>query len=243
MSGFTLAIDGSTYAGSVALLQGSTVISERTLVDTGIPSKGGREERVLPFVAECLEECGVTVSQIARVVCGAGPGSFTSLRIAASVAKGIAVGVGCPLFSVSSLVLTVTGWPELAAIPQHQEVAGKSQPIRVPARYLSVLPAMRGEWYAAEIAVTAGSKIEASSALRIVGEGSLREAELAGLPVIGPGQALDARPHARGVALLLDAIVAGGAENNETWEPEYGRLAEAQVKWEAAHGRSLSSDG
>jgi tRNA threonylcarbamoyladenosine biosynthesis protein TsaB len=24
-----------------------------------------------------------------------------------------------------------------------------------------------------------------------------------------------------------------------SWEPSYGRLAEAQVKWEAAHGRSL----
>lgn len=41
MSGLTLAIDGSTYAGSIALLRDSSVISERTLVDTGIPSKGG----------------------------------------------------------------------------------------------------------------------------------------------------------------------------------------------------------
>jgi tRNA threonylcarbamoyladenosine biosynthesis protein TsaB len=27
----------------------------------------------------------------------------------------------------------------------------------------------------------------------------------------------------------------------DTWEPAYGRLAEAQVKWEAAHGRPLGS--
>jgi tRNA threonylcarbamoyladenosine biosynthesis protein TsaB len=26
-----------------------------------------------------------------------------------------------------------------------------------------------------------------------------------------------------------------------TWEPAYGRLAEAQVKWEAAHGRPLAA--
>jgi tRNA threonylcarbamoyladenosine biosynthesis protein TsaB len=26
-----------------------------------------------------------------------------------------------------------------------------------------------------------------------------------------------------------------------TWEPNYGRLAEAQVKWEAAHGRALTA--
>ncbi len=227
MSEFTLAIDGSTYAGSIALLRDSTVVAERTLTDTGIPSKGGREERMLPLAAECLEECGVSVSRIVRVVCGAGPGSFTSLRIAASVAKGIAVGGGCPLFSVSSLVLTVAG----SQLP-------------VPAgRYLSVLPAMRGEWYAAEVVVIDGGRIEKASASAIVGEGRLREAELAGLVAIGPGQKLDVRPHARGVALMLGAIVGGGAENIDAWEPEYGRLAEAQVKWEAAHGRSLSLDG
>jgi len=28
----------------------------------------------------------------------------------------------------------------------------------------------------------------------------------------------------------------------DTWEPSYGRLAEAQVKWEASHGRALSVD-
>lgn len=243
MSGYTLAIDGSTYAGSIALLQDSTVISERTLADTGIPSKSGREERVLPLVAECLEECGVSVSRIARVVCGAGPGSFTSLRIAASVAKGIAVGGGCPLFSVSSLLLTVAGWKELPVVSHGSEVVGLSQPSPVPARYLSVLPAMRGEWYAAEIAVHEGGRVERSSPWGIVGEGRLREAELSGLVTIGPARTLDVRPHARGVALLLDAIMDGGAENEGTWEPQYGRLAEAQVKWEAAHGRSLSSNG
>ena len=28
-----------------------------------------------------------------------------------------------------------------------------------------------------------------------------------------------------------------------SWEPDYGRLAEAQVKWEAAHGRALGQAG
>jgi tRNA threonylcarbamoyladenosine biosynthesis protein TsaB len=27
-----------------------------------------------------------------------------------------------------------------------------------------------------------------------------------------------------------------------TWEPQYGRKAEAQVRWEAAHGRELGVD-
>ena len=84
---FTLALEGATYEGSVALLADSTVIAERTISpeDGGIP-RMGRGERLMPAVAECLKEGDVKRSEIARIVCGAGPGSFTSLRVAGSVA-------------------------------------------------------------------------------------------------------------------------------------------------------------
>ena len=81
----------------------------------------------MPMLADCLASAGVGVTEVSRIVCGSGPGSFTSLRVAASIAKGIAAGVGCPLFSVSSLLL----------IPAAAELAA--------GRYISALPAMRGE--------------------------------------------------------------------------------------------------
>jgi tRNA threonylcarbamoyladenosine biosynthesis protein TsaB len=37
---------------------------------------------------------------------------------------------------------------------------------------------------------------------------------------------------------LMRCGVAKQVSSSE-WEPEYGRLAEAQVRWEAAHGRPL----
>jgi len=63
-----------------------------------------------------------------------------------------------------------------------------------------------------------------------------------GLRLIGPTEDGDAErwPHARGAARFVDALVAGGPVELESWEPDYGRLAEAQVKWEAAHGRALT---
>src|SRR5678815_3238619 len=94
MTDYSLVIEGSTYGGSVAVVRDRNVIAERTLVDSGTPSRAGREERVLPSVAECLDEAGISARGLARVICGAGPGSFTSLRVSASVAKGTAVGVG-----------------------------------------------------------------------------------------------------------------------------------------------------
>ena len=67
MTDYTLAIEGSTYTGSVALMQGDSVMAERTLVDGGIPSRGGREERVLPSVAECLVDARVDVGGNASI--------------------------------------------------------------------------------------------------------------------------------------------------------------------------------
>jgi len=226
MTDYTLALEGSTYAGSVALLRGNRVIAERTLVDSGIPSRDGREERVLPSVAECLKDAGVRVGEIARLVCGAGPGSFTSLRISASVAKGIAVGVGCPMYVVSSLLLSVAGARNTLA-------AGL---------YMSVLPAMRGDWFALLVDVGAKGSMEPEGVASIISGAELSQsAAQRSARLIGPGQAIDARPHARGVAQLLDQIVNAGPVPVETWEPDYGRLAEAQVKWEALHGRPLGA--
>jgi tRNA threonylcarbamoyladenosine biosynthesis protein TsaB len=226
MTDYTLALEGSTYAGSAVLLRGNRVIAERTLVDSGIPSKDGREERVLPSVAECLKDAGVRAGEIARVVCGAGPGSFTSLRISASVAKGIAVGVGCPMYAVSSLLLSV---------------AGAGNPLGV-GLYVSVLPAMRGDWFALLVDVGANGSMEPEGAASIIGGTELSQlAAQRSARLIGPGQTIDARPHARGVAKLLDQIVNAGTVSVETWEPDYGRPAEAQVKWEAMHGRPLGA--
>lgn len=224
MTDYTLALESATYAGSVALLRGHTVIAETTLSDTAIPSRDGREERVLPSVAECLDEARVRVKEISRVVCGAGPGSFTSLRIAASIAKGIAVGIRCPMYAVSSLLLSVASSPGTLE----------------KGFYLSVLPAMRDEWFAMLVEYEDPNSIAQRGDVAIVAEtGLARAAAAEGAVLLGPGQEVESRPHARGMTALLDRIVSAGPVPIETWEPHYGRLAEAQVRWELAHGKAL----
>jgi tRNA threonylcarbamoyladenosine biosynthesis protein TsaB len=228
MKSHTIALEGSTYNGSIALLRGSEVIAERTLGGEagGGRREAGRGEALMPALGECLRDAAVKGNDIARIVCGAGPGSFTSLRVAGSVAKGLAVGYGVDLFAVSSLLLTLTG----------------ARPALPPGEYLSVLDAMRGEFYGARL--TVGTDHVATQ----VGATSLITAdELAsfgggksGLRIIGPAQEHDFHPHARGVAPVLESIVDGGPVDLALWEPEYGRLAEAQVRWEAEHGRSLT---
>jgi tRNA threonylcarbamoyladenosine biosynthesis protein TsaB len=225
---YTLAIEGATYEGSVALLRDSEVVAERTLrgEDGGSP-RAGRGERLMPAVAECLREAGVGRGEIARIVCGSGPGSFTSLRVAGSVAKGLAAGYGVELYAVSSLVLTACG----------------AQPSLPIGEYLSVLDAMRGEFFAARIAMRPGGAVFQAGLATLMSAEQLADLTVGepALRIIGPGRQIDAHPHARGAASILVSIIDAGPVNLASWEPDYGRLAEAQVRWEAVHGRPLTT--
>jgi tRNA threonylcarbamoyladenosine biosynthesis protein TsaB len=60
--------------------------------------------------------------------------------------------------------------------------------------------------------------------------------------IVSPASFADgtvASPRARAVARMTRAIELAGPVDVGSWEPAYGRLAEAQVKWEATHGRPL----
>lgn len=205
-------LEASTYAGSVAVLRGVEVVAERD-----VEMRGRDEERLMPAVAECVARIPDGLAGVRRVVCGAGPGSFTSLRIAASIAKGICHARGIPLFAVSSLALIVAG--------SDQSVSG--------GRLVAWLDAMRGEAFAALFEAT-GDDVVAVGPVRIVATSALAdEAHIAGAVLLAGA------PRARSVGRMLDAVVRAGPVDLGSWEPDYGRSAEAQVKWEAAHGRPL----
>lgn len=211
----TLALDASTYTGTVALLDDDRVVAERT-----VGMRGETEERLMPAVAECLRSGGWPGLPVDRIACGGGPGSFTSLRIAGAIAKGLAVSLGAPLFSAPSLALIVAGQPEVSG-----------------GRYLAALDAMRGESYAAVIDIDPSGRLAGMGEVDRVPTASLA-AIAAGAVLIGPASGVLAGPHARGVARMLGTRWLQEVDLDR-WEPEYGRLAEAQVKWEAAHGRPL----
>lgn len=222
MSDYTLALEAATARGSAALLRGSEVIAERE-----VALRAEDEERLMPAAASCCDEFGISPRDLARVVCGEGPGSFTSLRVAASIAKGIAAGAGCPLLVVSSLVLTVAA----------------ARPVLPEGQYLSVLDAQRDEYFALLVDVTpdGGVQVAGDGRLEILAAAALGELGARyGGRIIGPGQEIDAFPRAPGVASGLQQIIAAGPVDLVTWEPVYGRAPEAQVRWERTHGRPLA---
>jgi tRNA threonylcarbamoyladenosine biosynthesis protein TsaB len=215
--GLTLALDASTYVGTVAVLRDGVVVATREAL-----MRGEQEERLMPAVLAALAEVRAVPRDVARVICGAGPGSFTSLRIAAGIAKGIAHGAGVPLYAVSSLALVVAG----------------GAPALPPGRYVATLDAMRGERYAQDVVVMPDGSVVADGEQSLA---TIEQLSALDVPVVGPMESAQRSPHARGAAALLAACIAAGPVSLDGWEPSYGRLAEAQVKWEAAHGRPLAA--
>ncbi len=217
----TLAVDASTYVGTVAVWRGNARVAEGEALMRGVD-----EERLMPAVIATLAEGGALLRDVARVVCGDGPGSFTSLRIAAAIAKGIVTGT--------------QGRATLHAVPSLALMVGARVDGLVPGTYLALLDAMRGERYAQRIRVTAAGRVVLEDPLdRIAVRDVPGVCERLGATAIGPDELLDARPHARGALVVAGAWDALPSLALDAWEPTYGRLAEAQVKWEAAHGRAL----
>jgi tRNA threonylcarbamoyladenosine biosynthesis protein TsaB len=102
------------------------------------------------------------------------------------------------------------------------------------------MDAMRDERFVQEVEVGSAGSLTIHAAPRRVPASAVRALALRlGATTIGPGDGVEVvqGPHARGVMRLPTALHT--AVDLESWEPDYGRLAEAQVKWEAAHGRPL----
>lgn len=112
MTGPLLALDSSTFVGSAAVGDATGAFAETVLRVTG-----GHSAALLPAVDQVMRTAGLKPSDLAGVVVGGGPGSFTGLRIAAASAKGIVQALGVPLYAYSGLLAAaVSGWGARGAV-------------------------------------------------------------------------------------------------------------------------------
>lgn len=98
-----LALDTATDACSAALWIDDEVIERYELA----PRR--HATLVLPMIEAVLAEAGVTLAGLDGLAFGCGPGSFTGIRIAASVIQGIAFAVDLPVVPVSTLATIARG--------------------------------------------------------------------------------------------------------------------------------------
>lgn len=100
-----LALDTSTDWLSVALFDGerATMVRER--------AGNASSERILPLIGELLARQCASLDGIDGIAYGAGPGSFTGIRIACGITQGLAFGAELPVFGVPTLgALAQAAW-------------------------------------------------------------------------------------------------------------------------------------
>lgn len=160
-----LALDTSTESCSAALLRGDSLLERSELA----PRR--HAELILPMIDSLLLEAGLSRRQLDGIAVGRGPGAFTGVRLAISVAQGLALGLDIPVVPVSSL----------AALAQDVPVDAQDDTI------LAVIDARMGEVYAGTFRRGPGGLVEA------IDEESVGRAEKLILPqskqwsVIGSG--------------------------------------------------------
>ncbi len=213
-----LGIDTATLTAAAALWRDGQVIAERQRAVTT------HSEMLLAMVDECCAEVGIAPRQLDGVVCGAGPGSFTGLRIGLATAKGLCFALDQPLLLVSSLAAMAARAPD--------------------GRVLATLDAFKGEVYAGLYDVAGGVPVPAGDEAVLAPEALL--AQLAAAPaafVVGSGVAkypallaagrlLDPEPGPRPADLLrLGAarLARGDQADLATATPAYIRPSEAEL--------------
>lgn len=234
-----LAFDTATDVGSVALGEPGRVAAELRFTDRR------HAAALMPAAEELLRLAGAAYADLAGVVVADGPGSFTGLRIAFATAKGLLEARdGLALWTAPSLMAAAC-----AAAPF------QSGPIA------ALYDALRGDVFAAvyefgaetvrvHLEPTRGPPDTLDDRCPVrpglaVGDGALvyREAVRRWTgrePVPPPAGSPSA---AALLALLAIPGAARRVEDPVAFEPAYGRVAEAQARWERKHGRPLPDPG
>jgi tRNA threonylcarbamoyladenosine biosynthesis protein TsaB len=219
-----LCLDTSTVTARVAVIDAAGAVPF-----TASATAERHSGHVLPLCARALDAVGLRPAALAGIACGAGPGSFTGLRVGLAVAKGLALPTGVPLYLPSSLAaLAVDLLPELEA--------GR---VAVPC-----LDAGKGEVYVAAF-VADGERLvrEVTPVARIAGAALGAWLAVVGRPAVaGNGadryraEVGDARVEVEGPSavsigkLALLQRARGEAADLERAVPDYGRPPDITVK-------------
>lgn len=194
---------------------------------------------LLPLVDQTLRAAGIGLDDLAGIVVGDGPGSFTGLRIGFALARGLAHERGLPVIAVPSLLAHARAGA-LAAGAGAAPVAACFDALRGQVfAGVFAFPPGRVETLLAPTVMTVAELLEAvpSRPVHVVGDGAVRYAE-ALTPWRGGATAAPLPPVA-GSLIALHDIAGRPLRDPATAEPIYGRPAEAQARWEARHGRPL----
>ena len=237
MSTAWLGLDTATACASVAAGEPPETRSTTLLEGPRTHAAG-----IVELIDRTLRAAGLAVGDLAGIVVSDGPGSFTGLRIGWAAAKGLTQERELPLVAIPALAAAaasaaaVLGTVPIAACfdALRGQIFGAVYVVHPERLEVVVQP---GLWTPEELMAATRERPRAA-----VGDGAVRYAAV--LEPWTGARALDVRALRPTAASLLALQPLAGVgrriEDPATAEPDYGRPAEAQARWEARHGRPLS---
>jgi tRNA threonylcarbamoyladenosine biosynthesis protein TsaB len=220
-----LAIETSSPAGSVALLQADRCLAERPL-ELGVR----HGQTLIPEIGRLLAEGGYQPRACELIVVSTGPGSFTGLRVGIVCAKTLAYVTGCPIAAVDTHLAIATNSPEDVG------------------KVAVVSSAQRGDLFVSTFARLALGDFESVEPLHSVTQADWLQRLSADDVVSGPGCARLFEGGAQGVRVLESShwrpqagvvgrlgyrqALSGNTADPWTLEPSYLRLSSAEEKWD-----------
>ena len=85
------------------------VVVNNEIKEKYIPGRNDHAKYIVSTIDEMLKECNITSADLDEIICGIGPGSYTGVRMSATVCKMMAVFLNKPLYTVSTLKLMASG--------------------------------------------------------------------------------------------------------------------------------------
>ena len=238
--GCVVGIETSWRLGSLALAIDGSVVARRFLTKPSAHAAG-----LIPALREVLDEVKAGVGDLAGVVVGAGPGSFTGVRIGAAAAKGLAASLRVPLYATSSLraaSFTVESLGAEAALPvpfagTGPDTEASPPPLRGEEREVRyvVLDARQGRVYGACYDVRADGPVEVvqphgGTILQVLNRRPPRDTVFVGDGAVAHSALIRAAgytlcPYPAGVPVADAALLccSWAAVDAAHWEPEYLR--------------------
>jgi len=214
-----LAIETSTLAGGVALLEDERVVAEYAL-DVRVT----HSERVMAAVDQLMRDAGWERDVLEGLAVAVGPGSFTGLRIGLSTVKGLALSLGIPVSSVPTLDAMAAAFP-FAALPVCPVIdARKGEVYTSLYRWARTGMERTCDYLALAPEALAGRLVEATI---LAGDGASRVHS----PHARLAPSVPRLPSAAAVGMLgLQRLRAGDAVPASALVPIYLRPSEAELK-------------
>ena len=97
---YTLFID--THSDKIIII---LFKNQEIMIKKEVPSMGNTSKNSMPILIETLQEVGVSIEEVEKIIVVHGPGSFTGIRLGVTMAKTLAYTLQIPIVQMSSLLI------------------------------------------------------------------------------------------------------------------------------------------